>query len=90
MKVKGEGRNCELVECAMCRRVSAWAYLRVRGKLPTAGLSERRYDFAQKGVGFEVKGVENRKKVHKFLYPHPYNRKIKPFYLVKLRKFEIK
>ncbi len=23
VKVKGEGKNCELVECAMCRRVSA-------------------------------------------------------------------
>ena len=48
VKVKGEGRNCELAECAMRGRVSCH---------PRVGKGRRVVHFGRKGVDFGVKVV---------------------------------
>ena len=42
MKVKGEGRNCELAECAMRRGVSVRAYGGAEEETANAGVGEER------------------------------------------------
>ena len=56
VKVKGEGRNCELAECAMRRGVSVRAYETAEEETANAGVGKERASFPQK------KGEEEEKR----------------------------
>ena len=67
MKVKGEGRNCELAECAMRRGVSVRAYGGAEEETAN-GRGKERASFPQKMGRKKRKEGEFRKKVHNFLF----------------------
>ena len=68
MKVKGEGRNCELAECAMCRGVSVRAYGGAEEETASGRIGKERASFPQKMGRKKRKEGAFRKKVHKFLF----------------------
>ena len=68
MKVKGEGRNCELAECAMRRGVSVRAYEAAEEETANARVGKERASFPQKMGRKKRKEGAFRKKVHKFLF----------------------
>ena len=68
MKVKGEGKNCELAECAMRRGVSVRAYEAAEEETANAGVGKERASFPKKMGRKKRKEEAFRKKVHKFLF----------------------
>ena len=68
MKVKGEGRNCELAECATRRGVSVRAYEAAEEETANAGVGKGRASFPRKMGRKKRKEGVFRKKVHKFLF----------------------
>ena len=68
MKVKGEGRNCELTECAMRRGVSVRAYGGAEEETANGWVGKERASFPPKMGRKKRKEGEFRKKVHKFLF----------------------
>ena len=68
MKVKGEGRNCELAECAMRRGVSVRAYEAAEEETANGRVGKERAPFAAKKGRKKRKEGAFRKKVHKFLF----------------------
>ena len=68
VKVKGEGKNFELAECAMRRGVSVRAYGCADEKTVGETVSEGTGVFSQKAGRKQRKEGAFRKKVHKFLF----------------------
>ena len=68
MKVKGEGRNCELAECAMRRGVSVRAYGGAEEETANGWVGKERASFPPKMGRKKKKEGEFRKKVHKFSF----------------------
>ena len=68
MKVKGEGRNCELAECAMRRGVSVRAYEAAEEGTANGRSRKERVSFPQKMGRKKRKEEKFRKKVHKFSF----------------------
>ena len=68
VKVKGEGRNCELAECAMHRGASVRAYEAAEGETANGRGGKKRASFSQKKGRKKRKEGAFRKKVHKFLF----------------------
>lgn len=69
VKVKGEGRNCELAECAMCRSVSVRTYGGADEETASVMVGEGTGVFSKKAGRKKRKEGEFRKKVHKFSLP---------------------
>ena len=99
--MKGEGKNCELAECAMRRRVSAEAHLHTRrgtasGTQPreekkTAGEEKKKAGvLLEKDGRKEGKEDEFRKKVHKFSFSSRLTPRKQNFFSQKLRIFKTK
>ena len=68
MKVKGEGKNFELAECAMRRGVSVRAYGGADEETVGDTVSEGTGVFSKKAGRKKKKEGVFRKKVHKFLF----------------------
>ena len=68
MKVKGEGRNCELTECAMRRGVSVRAYAGAEEETANGWVGKKPASFSPKKGRKKRKEGAFRKKVHKFLF----------------------
>ena len=68
MKVKGEGRNCELAECAMRRGVSVRAYGGAEAETANGMSGKEHASFPLKMGRKKRKKGKFRKKVHKFLF----------------------
>jgi len=68
VKVKGEGKNFELAECAMRRGVSVRACGAADEETVGDTVSEGTGVFSQKAGRKQRKEVAFRKKVHKFLF----------------------
>ena len=66
VKVKGEGKNFELAECAMRRSVSVRAYVGADEETVDVTVGERTGVFSQKAGRKQRKEGVFRKKVHKF------------------------
>ena len=90
MKVKGEGRNCELAECAMRRGVSVRAYGGAHEETVGDMVGEGTGVFSKKAGRKKRKEGEFRKKVHKFLFHLSPFSKIETFFSQNLRWFETK
>ena len=90
VKVKGEGRNCELAECAMRRGVSVRAYEAAEEETANAGEGKERASFPQKTGRKKRKEGAFRKKVHKFSFVFSLLSKNEIFFSRKIRLFEIK
>ena len=90
MKVKGEGRNCELTECAMRRGVSVRAYEAAEGETANGRGGKKRASFSPKKGRKKRKEGAFRKKVHKFSFGLSMFSKNKTFFSRKIRLFEIK
>ena len=100
VKVKGEGKNCELAECAMRGRVSAEAHLHTRengeGNTTEGGEEEKTGEENGKKAGVllekdgrkEGKEDKFRKKIHKFLFPRRFMSRKQNFFSQKLRIFK--
>ena len=67
-KVKGEGKNFELAECAMRRGVSVRAYEAAEEETESGRIGKERASFPQKMGRKKRKEGAFRKKVHKFLF----------------------
>ena len=88
--MKGEGRNCELAECAMRRGVSARAYEAGEEETANGRGGKERASFPQKmGRKKRIEGAF-RKKVHKFLFDLSLYSKNEIFFSRKIRQFETK
>ena len=88
--MKGEGRNCELAECAMRRGVSVRAYGGADEETASVIVGEGTGVFSKKaGRKKRIEG-EFRKKVHKFLFNLSLFSKIETFFSQNLRQFETK
>ncbi len=68
MEVKGEGKKCKVVECAMRRCVSVRERVYVCEEQPSVASVERDRDFPLKREKKNIKQDSNREKVHKFLW----------------------
>ena len=68
VKVKGEGKNCELAECAMRRGVSVRAYGGADEETVGGMVGEGTGVFSKKAGRKKRKEGTFRKKVHKFFY----------------------
>ena len=68
VKVKGEGRNCELAECAMRRGVSVRAYEAAEEETANGRSRKERVSFPKKMGRKKRKRGKFRKKVHKFSF----------------------
>ena len=66
--MKGEGRNCELAECAMRRDVSVRAYGGADEETASVMVREGTGVFSKKAGRKKRKEGAFRKKVHKFLF----------------------
>ena len=88
MKVKGEGKNCELAECAMRRGVSARAYGGADKETGGDVVGEGTGVFSKKAGRKKRKEGAFRKKVHKFLFDLSLFSKIEIFFSQNLRQFE--
>ena len=90
MKVKGEGRNCELAECAMRRGVSVRAYEAAEEETTSGREGKKRASFPQKMGRKKRKEGAFRKKVHKFSFILSLFSKNEAFFSRKIRSFETK
>jgi len=90
VKVKGEGRNCELAECAMRRDVSVRAYGGADEETASVMVREGTGVFSKKAGRKKRKEGAFRKKVHKFLFNFSLFSKNETFFLQNLRQFETK
>ena len=88
--MKGEGRNCELAECAMRRGVSVRAYEAAEEETANGRGGKKRASFPPKMGRKKRKEGEFRKKVHKFSFGLSMSSKNKTFFSRKIRLFEIK
>ena len=79
MKVKGEGTNCELAECAMRRGVSVRAYEAAEEETANAGEGKERASFPQKRGGRREKKGRFERKSTSFRSISPYSQKKKYF-----------
>jgi len=89
VKVKGEGKDLELAECAMRRRVSAKARGDGRERTVQGVAEEETLPFPQKREGECKKMGRFRRKVHKFLPTVLFLRRKPIFSCLKLRLFEM-
>ena len=85
MKVKGEGKNFELAECAMRRGVSVRAYEAAEEETANAEVGKERVSFPQKMGRKKRKEGAFRKKVHKFLFDLSRFSKTETFFSQNLR-----
>ena len=90
VKVKGEGKDLELAECVMRRRVSAKARGDGRERTVQGGAEQETLPFSPKREGECKKMGRFRRKVHKFLQCVLTNRKIETFSPKKRLYFETK
>lgn len=90
VKVKGEGKDLELAECVMRRRVSAKARGDGREKTVQSVAEEETLPFPQKREGECKKTERFRRKVHKFLLIVSKKEKFETFSSEKRRHFETK
>ena len=90
VKVKGEGKDLELTECAMHRRVSAKARGDGRERTVQGVAEEETLPFPKKREGECKKMGRFRRKVHKFLQCVLTNRKSETFSSKKRLHFETK
>jgi len=90
VKVKGEGKNCELAECAMRRGVSVRAYGGAEEETANGRSEKERASFPKKMERKKRKEGEFRKKVHKFSFDLSLSSKNEIFFSRKIRLFEIK
>ena len=88
--MKGEGKKCEVVECAMRRCVSVRGRVYACEKQPSVASVELEREFPLKREKKNIKHDSIREKVHKFLSVVLFPREIPIIYLLKLRLFEIK
>ena len=88
--MKGEGRNCELAECAMRRGVSVRAYADADEETEGDMVGEGTGVFSKKAGRKKRKEGEFRKKVHRFLFDLSLFTKIETFFSQNLRLFETK
>ena len=85
VKVKGEGRNYKLAECAMRRGVSVRAYGGADEENMGDTVSEGTGVFSKKAERKQRKEEAFRKKVHKFLFNLSLFSKIEIFFSRKVR-----
>ena len=85
MKVKGEGKNFELAECAMRRGVSVRAYGGADEETVGDTVGEGTGVFSKKAGRKKKKEGEFRKKVHKFLFVLSLFSKNETFFLRNIR-----
>ena len=85
VKVKGEGKNFELAECAMCGGVSVRAYEAAEEETANGRSGKERASFPQKMGRKKRKEGAFRKKVHKFLSNLSLFSKIEIFFSQNLR-----
>lgn len=90
VKVKGEGKDLELAECVMRRRVSAKAQGDGRERAVQGVAEQETLPFPQKREGECKKTERFRRKVHKFLQCVLMNGKIETFSSKKRLHFETK
>ena len=90
MKVKGEGKDFELAECVMRRRVSAKARGDGRERTVQGVAEQETLPFPQKREGECKKTERFRRKVHKFFQCVPTNRKSETFSSKKRLYFQTK
>lgn len=90
VKVKGEGKDLELAECVMRRRVSAKARGDGREKTVQGVAEEETLPFPKKREGECKKTERFRRKVHKFLLIVSKKEKIETFSSEKRCHFETK
>ena len=90
MKVKGEGKNCELAECAMCGGVSVRAYGGAEEETANGRGGKKRTSFSPKMGRKKRKEEKFRKKVHKFSFGLSLCSKNETFFSQKIRPFETK
>ena len=79
MKVKGEGRNCELAECAMRRGVSVRAYEAAEGETASGWVGKKPASFPQKRGGRREKKGRFARKSTSFYSISPGSQKTKYF-----------
>ena len=87
---EGEGRNCELAECAMRRGVSVRAYEAAEEETANGRSRKERAPFPQKMGRKKRKEGKFRKKVHKFSFILSLCSKNEAFFSQKIRLFETK
>lgn len=85
VKMKGEGRNCELAECAMRRGVSVRAYGGADEETASVMIGEGTGVFSKKADRKKRKEGTFRKKVHKFLFGFSPFSKTETFFSQSLR-----
>ena len=90
VKVKGEGRNCELAECAMRRGASVRAYEAAEEETANGRGGKKRASFPKKMGRKKRKEGAFRKKVHKFSFSLSLCSKNETFFSQKIRPFETK
>ena len=90
VKVKGEGRNCELAECAMRRGVSVRAYEAAEEETANGRGGKKRASFPPKKGRKKRKEGAFRKKVHKFSFSLSLCSKNEIFFSQNIRPFETK
>ena len=90
MKVKGEGRNCELAECAMRRGVSVRAYEAAEEETANGRSRKERASFPPKMGKKKRKRGKFRKKTHEFSFNLSLCSKNEIFSPQKIRQFETK
>ena len=69
--MKGEGRNCELAECAMRRGVSDCAYEAAEGETANGRGGKKRVSFPKKGEEEEKRRGVSQESPHVFVHPLP-------------------
>ena len=79
VKVKGEGRNCELAECAMRRGVSVRAYEAAEEETANGRSGKECASFPKKGGGRREKKGSFARKSTSFRSFSPYAQKTKHF-----------
>ena len=89
MEVKGEGKKCKVVECAMRRCVSVRERVYACEKQQPVASVERGLDFLLKREKKNTKQDSNREKIHLFLPSVLFLRRKPIFSCLKLRLFEM-
>ncbi len=90
VKVKGEGKDLELAECVMRRRVSAKTRGDGRERTVQGVAEQETLPFPQKREGECKKTERFRRKVHKFFSVCSYEQKIRNIFSEKRLYFETK
>ena len=90
VKVKGEGKDFELAECAMRRRVSPKARGDAQERTVLGVAEEETLPFPQKREGECKKTERFQRKVHKFFSVCSYEQKIRNIFSEKRLYFETK